>query len=57
MLKFIPKELFYNSTDLMDKLVKLNKNVISFSFSGYWLDVGKLDDFEKAQKDIDTIKF
>lgn len=57
MLKYIPKNSFYNSTDLMQNLINLNYKVISYPFLGYWLDIGKHDDFEKAQKDIKNFKF
>ena len=57
MLHFIPKDMFYNATDLIEDLIQKNKKVISFSFSGYWLDVGKHEDFEKAQMDVKNIKF
>lgn len=57
ILKHIPKEVFYNSTDLMEKLIKLNKKVISYPFSGYWLDIGKHNDYKKAQTDLNNINF
>ena len=57
MLAFIPQNTFFNATDLMEELIQKNKKVISFPFSGYWLDVGKHEDFEKAQNDINNIKF
>ena len=57
MLKFIPKDTFFNATDLMEELIKNDLKVISFPFSGYWLDVGKHEDFEKAHIDIHNIKF
>jgi dTDP-glucose pyrophosphorylase len=57
MLKFIPKGKFYNATDLMEYLIQKNYKVISFPFSGYWLDIGKHEDFEKAQSDLNNIKF
>lgn len=57
MLHFIPKGKFYNATDLMEYLIQKNYKVISFPFSGYWLDVGKHEDFEKAQLDLNNIKF
>jgi NDP-sugar pyrophosphorylase family protein len=53
----IPQNKFYNATDLMEDLIQQNKKIISFPFSGYWLDVGKHEDFEKAQTDINNIKF
>ncbi len=57
VLQHIPKDSFFNSTDLMETLIKKNYKVISYPFSGYWLDVGKHDDFEKAQIDIHNLKF
>jgi dTDP-glucose pyrophosphorylase len=53
----IPKNTFFNTTDLMDKLIKDDMKVISYQMNGYWLDIGKPDDYEKAQNDIDKIKF
>ena len=57
VLSLIPKNSFYNATDLIEKLLSLNKKVVSFSLDGYWLDVGKHDDYKKAQIDINKIKF
>lgn len=57
VLKYIPKESFFNATDLMELLIKNGKKIISYPFSGYWLDVGKHEDYEKAQKDIKSINF
>ncbi|MEZ0128314.1 nucleotidyltransferase family protein [Flavobacterium sp. LBUM151] len=56
MLKYIPKDTFFNATDLMEELIKNELKVISFPFSGYWLDVGKHEDYDKAQIDIQNIK-
>ncbi|MFN1835360.1 nucleotidyltransferase family protein [Balneola sp. MJW-20] len=53
----IPKNSFYDTTDLMEDLISEGKKVLSYPLSGYWLDIGKHEDFEKAQKDIHTIKF
>ena len=57
VLEYIPKERHFNATDLMEKLIQENKKVVSYPLVGYWLDVGKHEDFEKAQNDINTIKF
>lgn len=57
VLKHLPKETFFNATDLMEKLIALNHKVISYPLNGYWLDIGKHDDFKKAQEDIKHIKF
>jgi dTDP-glucose pyrophosphorylase len=57
VLSLIPKNSFFNATDLIDLLISKNKKVVSFSLDGYWLDVGKHDDYKKAQIDIKKIKF
>ncbi|TXT34664.1 MAG: nucleotidyl transferase, partial [Chitinophagaceae bacterium] len=57
VLAHIPLNIFFNATDLMEELILKDKKVVSYPFSGYWLDVGKHEDFEKAQNDINNINF
>lgn len=57
VLPYIPKNTFYNTTDLMECLIKEGKNIVSYPLSEYWLDIGSKDDYEKAQKDILKVKF
>jgi dTDP-glucose pyrophosphorylase len=57
LINIIPQNKYYNATDLMEELINMNKKIISIPFLGYWLDVGKHDDFDKAQNDINSIKF
>lgn len=53
----IPKNAFYNATDLMEELINKGKKVVSFPMICYWLDIGKHEDYKKAQEDIKHIKF
>lgn len=53
----IPKDSFFDTTDLMEELIAAGKKVLSYPLNGYWMDIGKPEDFEKAQEDIKTIKF
>lgn len=57
ILNYIPKDTFFNATDLMEHLINKGYKVTSYPFSGYWLDIGKHEDFNKAQSDIQNIKF
>ena len=57
ILNKIPLNTFFNSTDLMEDLLKDNLNLISYPMRQYWLDIGKPKDFTKAQQDIKHIKF
>lgn len=52
MLNYLPKNAFYNATDLMEVLIHKSYKVISVPFNGYWLDIGRHEDYEKAQIDI-----
>lgn len=56
VINLIPKEEFYNATDLMETMIKKGLKVVSYPLMGYWLDVGKPEDYKKAQEDIDHIK-
>ena len=57
ILKYIPEDVLFDATDFIQELINENLKVISVPFSGYWLDVGKHEDFEKANKDIHNIDF
>jgi dTDP-glucose pyrophosphorylase/mRNA-degrading endonuclease RelE of RelBE toxin-antitoxin system len=57
VLQHLPKDTFFNATDLIDKLIAENLKVVSFPLVGYWLDIGKHEDFNKAQEDIKHIQF
>jgi len=51
-----PNEIF-NATDLIDKLMEKGKKIVQYPILGYWLDIGKPNDYEKAQRDIKHIVF
>lgn len=53
----IPKNQTFNATDLMEQLIQDGKKVVAYPLVGYWLDIGKHEDFAKAQQDIKQIKF
>jgi dTDP-glucose pyrophosphorylase len=55
--KYLPDNQFFNATDLIETLVQNKHKVISYHMAGYWLDIGKHDDYKKAQEDFKTILF
>jgi len=57
IIKLIPSNQFYDATDLMEQVIKLDKKLIHYPIQTYWMDIGKPEDFEKAQKDIAHIKW
>ncbi len=57
VLDLIPKNSLFNATDLIERLILEKRTVHSYPLHGYWLDIGKMDDFERAQREIHHIKF
>lgn len=52
VLQFIPKGKSYHMTDLIKDLIKNGHNVQKHTLNDYWLDVGMLKDYEKANEDV-----
>ena len=46
----IPKNEFFDITDLIVELIKENLKIITYSIAGYWIDIGKLEDLKKAKE-------
>lgn len=51
----IPRDLMgdkqFHMTDLIQRLIDQNRKVVSFPVHEYWLDIGRVDDYERAQED------
>lgn len=56
LVDLIPDNSYFNATDFLDKLIELNKKVLHYPIKRYWLDIGKHEDYKKAQEDIKHIK-
>lgn len=50
LLDLIPDNVFYNATDFMDTLIAKHHKVIRYPLTGYWIDIGKTEDYQKAQE-------
>jgi dTDP-glucose pyrophosphorylase len=57
LLQMIPKDSFYNSTDLMQQVIEKGLKLVSYPLRSYWLDIGKHEDFQKANSDINHLEF
>src|SRR5690606_36251925 len=57
LLKMIPPNQFFDITHLMDRVIEMKLKLITYPINGYWLDIGKHEDFKKAQEDVKHIKF
>jgi NDP-sugar pyrophosphorylase family protein len=51
----VPKNQMFNATDLMQLLINESKLLKHYPILQYWLDIGKYDDYVKAQQDYKHI--
>lgn len=56
VLELIPDNTHFNATDLMDEMIKNGKKIHSYPLRGYWLDIGKPEEYLKAQEDIKHLR-
>lgn len=55
ILNYIPENEAYGFDHLMLELIEKKENASVIPFDGYWLDIGRPDDYAKACEDIDKI--
>lgn len=48
VIKYIPKNQRFDLPDLVRLLIRNNKVVTAYKFKGYWLDIGRVDDYAQA---------
>lgn len=50
-IRHIPEGRRFDMTDLIDRLLAAGESVASFPLREYWLDIGRPEDYERAQRD------
>ena len=56
VVEYIPKDTFFGFDHLMNKMIELNQFPNVFQYDGFWLDIGRPDDYEKAIEGIKNFK-
>lgn len=56
VLELIQKRVYLDFPDLVRLLLRDSKPVHYYHFSGYWLDIGRHDDYAKAAEDFEILK-
>lgn len=56
IIDFIPEDKMFHATDMIDLLIKKGKKVTKYPIVGYWIDIGKPEDFKKVQEFAMSIK-
>lgn len=50
VLELIPKDQFYNATDLIEALIAAGRKVIRFPLNGMWIDIGNPQEYKRANE-------
>ena len=56
VLDYVPEDTFYGFDSLMHTLLKNEERVKIYKHNGYWLDIGRPEDYEKANEDVARAK-
>lgn len=56
VLQYIPHNEYLDFPDLVQCLIERGEKVFGFPFDGYWQDLGRPDDYERAVIDFEAMK-
>jgi len=56
LFDLIPEDTFFDATDFIEMLIARGYKVSHFPLIGYWIDIGKPEDFKKVQEFVKHIK-
>ena len=54
--QYVPKDTAYGFDHLMHDLVDAKQNVAVHQFLGYWLDIGRPDDYAQAIDEFESMR-
>ena len=56
LFDLIPEDTFFDATEFIEMLIVQGYKVVYFPLIGYWIDIGKPEDYKKVQEFADHIK-
>ncbi len=56
VLDYIPRGQYLDFPDLVLKLLAARERVVGYVYDGYWMDLGRPDDYAQASQDFETMK-
>lgn len=57
VLKFIPVNVYLDFPELVLKMIAAGEKVSGYRFDGYWMDLGRPDDYSQAAEDFINMRF
>jgi NDP-sugar pyrophosphorylase family protein len=56
VLRYIPEGQYMDLPDVIEELIKAGEKVGCWLFEGFWLDIGRHDDYERAITEYESLK-
>ena len=56
VLRYIPKDTYFDFPDLIQLLLKNGEKVMCYPSDDYWLDIGRSEDYQKANEVFSKLK-
>jgi NDP-sugar pyrophosphorylase family protein len=56
ILAYIPYGQYLDFPDLVQRLLAAGEKVVGFPFDGYWQDLGRPDDYERAAGEFERMR-
>jgi len=54
--EFIPRSQKFDFPELVQRLLANGKKVLAYESEAYWMDIGRPDDYEKANQDFPNME-
>lgn len=54
-LEHIPRDEYFDMTTLLERLLEAGGSIFSYPLHEYWQDVGRKDDYERANRDFEHV--
>jgi NDP-mannose synthase len=55
-LSYIERDQYLDFPDLVKKMIAADERVVGYDFDGYWEDLGRPDDYERATRDFEKMR-
>jgi NDP-sugar pyrophosphorylase family protein len=56
VVSYIPRGGYLDFPDLVKELIAAGEKVVGYQFDGYWEDLGRPDDYQRATSDFDKMR-
>ena len=55
IFQYIPEDTYYGIDTLLHFMIEHKMPIVKYDIKEYWIDIGRMDDYEKAQEDYKKI--